>query len=80
MRGGEELDDLDRRFAAALADPQPYRYLYRGRWRKALPLPWHTRLRLWYTRQIDNAAYWLVCHDHPDTAVALWRVTGQWRG
>lgn len=79
MRGGEELDELERRFAAALASPQRYRYLYKGRWRHALPLPWHTRLRLWCTSERDGLAIWLACHDHPGAAKAIWRLTGAWR-
>jgi hypothetical protein len=55
-----------------------YRWFYKGRWRKTLPLPWHTRLRLRYTRCIDGAAYWLVCHDHPDAARHLYQLTGLW--
>ncbi len=105
MRGGEELDDLDRyfaglpaillpppdltaeqvakieeRFAAAMSAPPRYRYLYKDRWRYALPLPWHTRLRLWYTGRIDRAAIWLVDHGQERAAIAVWRITGHWRG
>jgi len=57
-----------------------YRWLYKGRWRKALPLPWHTRLRLRCTRCIDNTAYWLACRDQPDAARRLYKLTGLWRG
>ena len=42
-------------------------------------LPRHTRLRLWFTRQRDNAAYWLVCRGRSGAAVAVWRLTGAWR-
>jgi len=56
-----------------------YRWLYKGRWRKAFPLPWYVRLRLWGVRQVDTAAYWLACRDHPDAARRLYQVTGLWR-
>jgi hypothetical protein len=59
--------------------PQRRLWLYKGRWRRALPLPWHTRLRLRVTRWRDNAAYWLVCHVHPQAGAAVWRLTGAWR-
>lgn len=55
-----------------------YRWYYKGRWRKALPLPAMVRLRLWIVAQIDNAAYWLICHDHTDAAQRLYKVTGLW--
>ena len=55
-----------------------YRWLYKGRWRKALPLPWYARLRLWGVRQIDTAAYWLTCGGHCDAARRLYEVTGLW--
>ena len=54
-----------------------YRW-YKGRWRKTLPLPWHTRLRLWCTRRIDDTAYWLACHGHTDTGRRLYQITGLW--
>lgn len=43
-----------------------------------LALPRRTRLRLWLTRQVDNAGYWLVCHDHLRAAGRLWRTCGRW--
>jgi hypothetical protein len=73
------MDDLERRFLAALAGPQRYRWLYKGRWRYALPLPWHTRLRLWFTHQRDSIGIWLCDHGRPGAAQALWRVSGAWR-
>ena len=78
MKGGEELDDLDRRFADALASPQRYLWLYKGRWRRALPLPWHTRLRLWCTSRIDTAGIWLADRGHLNAAETIWRLTGLW--
>jgi hypothetical protein len=105
MRGGEELDDMDRYFAAlpslllpydgpplteaqladlkrrfdAAANSPRYRWLYKGRWRKALPLPWHTRLRLWYTSRVNGLAIWLLDHRRERAATALWRITGHWK-
>lgn len=79
MKGGEELDELNRRIAAALASPQRHRYLYKGRWRHALPLPWYTRLRLWCTSWRDRLAIWLADHGHLAAAKAVWRLTGAWR-
>jgi hypothetical protein len=76
----QQADELKKRFDAAMSNPsRHYRYLYKGRWRKALPLPWYTRLRLWLTRKRDGAAIWLCDHGHLDAAEALWLLTGAWR-
>jgi hypothetical protein len=76
----EQMDELEKRWLATATSPQPcrYRYLWKGRWRHALPLPWNTRLRLWCARQRDSVAIWLVYRDHFGAAEALWRVTGAW--
>lgn len=72
----QQLAELKERLAAILASPsRRYRYLYRGRWRYALPLPWHTRLRLWCTRRVDGAACWLIDRGRFGAAQALWRLT-----
>jgi hypothetical protein len=49
---------------------------YRGRF--VSPLPRRTRLRLWLTGRVDDAAYWLVCQGHNRAAMRLWKVTGLW--
>jgi hypothetical protein len=41
-------------------------------------LPWRTRLRLRMTRAADDAAYWLVCHDHCTAARRLYKLCGLW--
>lgn len=41
-------------------------------------LPRKVRLRLMVQRQIDDAAYWLICHDHLTAARLLWQATGGW--
>lgn len=41
-------------------------------------LPRRTRLRLRLTRQVDGAAYWLVCHDHCGAAIRLYKICGLW--
>ena len=41
-------------------------------------LPRGTRLRLAITGRIDDAAYWLVCHDHCAAAIRLYRICGMW--
>jgi hypothetical protein len=85
VSGGGELDEMDEMFmqlAAVLNDPaadRRYRYLYKGRWRYALPFPWHTRLRLWCTGKVDGVAIWLAYHERPGTAEALWRLARLWR-
>lgn len=76
----QQVAELRKRLAAILASPtQRYRWLYKGRWRYALPLPWHTRLRLWCTRQVDGTAIWLCDRGRFGTARALWRASGLWR-
>jgi hypothetical protein len=76
----QQVAELKERLAAIMASPaRRYRYLYRGRWRRALPLPWHTRLRLWCTRRVDSVACWLVDRRRFGTAKAPWRVSRLWR-
>ena len=77
----ERLAELRERWLAIVTSPSPprYRYLYKGRWRRALPLPWHTRLRLWCTHKRDGFAIWLCDHGHLDAAETVWRLTGAWR-
>jgi hypothetical protein len=75
----DQLAELKAAFERAMSGPYRYRWLYKGRWRKALPLPWYTRLRLWLTHQRDSFAIWLCDHDQVDAAEALWRLTGAWR-
>jgi len=41
-------------------------------------LPRGTRLRLRMTRAVDDAAYWLVCHEHYDAAIRLYKAAGLW--
>lgn len=43
-----------------------------------LPLPAMVRLRLWLARQVDHAAYWLVCQGRTTAAIRLYRATGLW--
>jgi hypothetical protein len=75
----QQVAELRERLAAILASPtRRYRYLYRGRWRYALPLSWHTRLRLWCTSQVDGVAIWLCDHGRFGAAEALWRTFGHW--
>jgi len=77
----DQLAELEKRWLAIVTSPSQryrYRWLYKGRWRHALPLPWYTRLRLWCARQRDAAAIWLVYRDHFGAAEAVWRVTGAW--
>lgn len=74
-----QLAELEKRWTALVASPPRYRYEYKGRWRRALPLPWTARLRLWLTHKRDGAAIWLCDHGHPDAAERLWRLTGSWR-
>jgi hypothetical protein len=77
----EQLAELGKRWLAIVTSPQPCRcrWLYKGRWRHALPLPWNTRLRLWCDRRRDAVAIWLVYRDHFAAAEAAWRLTGAWR-
>jgi hypothetical protein len=41
-------------------------------------LPRRTRLRLWFDRQVDGTAIWLVCHGHFRAAERTWRLFGKW--
>jgi hypothetical protein len=45
---------------------------------RILGLPWHVRLRLWVTHQIDGAGIWLVEHRQIRAAELLWRTCGMW--
>ena len=74
---GEQLAELEKRWTALTASPPRYRYLYKGRWRRALPLPWNTRLRLWCAHKRDGIAIWLCDHGRFGAAEALWRLTGE---
>lgn len=42
------------------------------------PLTRRVRLRLWLHGQVDDVAYWLICHDHCDAARRLWRLFRMW--
>lgn len=42
------------------------------------PLPRKVRLRLGLTSRVDDAAYWLVCHDHCTAARRLWQLFRMW--
>ena len=77
----EQMSELENRWTAIVTSPQRYRYKYlcKGRWRHALPLPWNTRLRLWCTGRTDAAAIWLCDRGRPGAAESLWRLTGAWR-
>ena len=64
-----------------LLNKQPARYLYRqpnGKWKRRLPLPWRTRVRLRVTRRIDVTAAWLIEHRMEAVAVGLWRACRIW--
>ena len=73
MKGGEELDDLDRYIADAMSDPAFARAWNRRTLRDLLPRK--TRVRLWFTRRIDGTGIWLACHGQFRAAEALWRAT-----
>jgi hypothetical protein len=76
---GDQLAELKAAFERAMAGPYRCRWLYKGRWRHVLPLPWYTRLRLWCVLKRDAVAIWLVYRDHFAAAEAVWRLTGAWR-
>jgi hypothetical protein len=42
------------------------------------PLPRKVRVRLWLHGHVDDAAYWLVCHDHCTAAWRLWQLFRMW--
>jgi hypothetical protein len=43
------------------------------------PLPRKVRFRLWYHRQVDKAAIWLVDRGRLRAAENVWRTFGTWR-
>ena len=49
-----------------------------GRWRRRLPLPWKTRLRLRATGVVDAVCVWLCEHHLEAVATGLWRACGLW--
>jgi hypothetical protein len=54
--------------------PAPYLYQQsNGTWKRHLPLPLKTRLRLRATRRVDITAAWLIEHGLETVAVGLWR-------
>jgi hypothetical protein len=62
-----------------VTDRQPAPYLYRqpdGQWKRRLPLPLKTRLRLCVTRRVDITAAWLCDRGLEAAAVRLWRACG----
>jgi hypothetical protein len=77
VRGGEELDELEARFAAILASPKAARRAHRATLRANLSR--RTRLRLWYTSRIDGIACWLCDHRRFGAAEMLWWITGGMR-
>jgi hypothetical protein len=77
VKGGEDLDELERRFRAAVNDPKVIRRARRADLRRNLSR--RARLRLWYRGRVDAVAIWLACHGRTDLAQAVWRVAGLWR-
>ena len=49
-----------------------------GKWKRRLPLPWKTRVRLRARRRVDITAAWLRGHGLEAAAVGLWRLCRMW--
>lgn len=80
MKGGEELDsmdDLERRFRAAMTDPRSIRAARRATLR--LNLSRRTRLRRWCTSRCNLFGCWLADRRQFRAAKAVWRIKGRWR-
>jgi hypothetical protein len=64
---------------SVMRQPAPYLFLQpNGTWKRHLPLPFKTRLRLRATRRVDVTAAWLINHGLETIAVGLWRACRLW--
>ncbi len=68
MISDEDLTEIRESFRKAMTGPPRF----------VRPLPRKVRLRLWLAGRVDEAAYWLVCHDHCDAARRLWQLFRMW--
>jgi hypothetical protein len=73
----EDLAEWQRRFEFANTPAAVARH-QRREMRRLLTR--RTRFRLWWRKQLTAAGILLLHHGHERACVALWRVTGLWRG
>ena len=67
----DDVAAFERQLREAMTRGAPVRLL--------TPLPRKVRLRLWYSRQVDKAAIWLVDRGRLRAAEGVWRTFGKWR-
>ncbi len=71
----EEVDDLRIKMERAIRRPVMWGHPD-GKFRRCLPLPLKTRIRLRAQRRVDRLCVWLCGVRRERAAMAIWKATG----